>query len=170
MTCLCSFEFILETISRKWTMEIIEKIGYHKKIRYNVLQSKLGSISPSILSSVLKSLENIGLISRKAHNEIPPKVEYSLTEKGIEFCELVHPLIIWASKDEKMNQNCKYLQKGYFKNITELKNRSFKKLIEVVMCADCGCIPEECKNSSSAKECPNCTLHECCCWATIVNK
>ena len=121
MTCLCSFEFILETISRKWTMEIIEKIGHHKKIRYNILQSKLGSISPSILSSVLKSLENIGLISRKAHNEIPPKVEYSLTEKGIEFCELVHPLIIWASKDEKLNQNCKYLQKGYFKNITEQK-------------------------------------------------
>jgi len=141
MTCLCSFEFILETISRKWTMEIIEKIGYHKKIRYNILQSKLGSISPSILSSVLKSLENIGLISRKAYDEIPPKVEYSLTEKGIEFCELINPLIIWASKDEKMNQNCKYLQKGYFKNITELKHRSSKKLIEVAICTTgCACL------------------------------
>jgi len=140
MTCLCSFEFILETISRKWAMEIIEKIGYHKKIRYNTIQSKLGSISPSILSSVLKSLENIGLISRKAYGEIPPKVEYSLTEKGIEFCELVYPMIIWASKDEKLNQNCKYLQKGYFKNITELKHRSFKKLIEASMCA-CICAP-----------------------------
>jgi len=167
---LCSIEFVLEIISKKWTMETIEKIGRHKKIRYNILQSELGSISPSTLSSVLKSLEDIGLISRKAHNEIPPKVEYSLTEKGIEFCELICPLIIWASKNKKLNPNCKYLQKGYFKNIIELKNRSLKKLIEVVMCADCGCHPEECKNSSSAKECPNCTLGECCCWATIVNK
>ena len=140
MMCLCSFEFILEIISRKWTMETIEKIGQHKKIRYNVLQSELGSISPSILSAVLKSLENVGIISRKAYNEIPPKVEYSLTEKGIKFWELVNPLIIWASKDEKMNQNCKYLQKGYFKNITELKHRSFKKLIEAAMCA-CACAP-----------------------------
>jgi len=120
-------------------METIEKIGQHKKIRYNILQSELGGVSPSTLSSVLKSLENIGLISRKAHNEIPPKVEYSLTEKGIEFCELVHPLIIWASKGD-CNQNCKYLQKGIFKNITELKNRSFKKLIEAAMCA-CVCAP-----------------------------
>ncbi len=119
--CLCSFEFFLETISRKWTMAAIEKIGHHKKIRYNILQSELRNISPSILSSVLKSLENIGIISRKAHNEIPPKVEYSLTEKGIEFCELINPLIIWTSNDDKLNQNCKYLQKGYFKNITELK-------------------------------------------------
>ena len=33
-----------------------------------------------------------------------------------------------------------------------------------VKCADCGCLPEECKNSSSAKACPNCSWDECCCW------
>jgi len=44
------------------------------------------------------------------------------------------------------------------------------KVMFQVKCADCGCLPEECKNSSSAKECPNCTSDECCCWATIVNK
>ena len=39
-----------------------------------------------------------------------------------------------------------------------------------VKCADCGCFPKECKISPSAKECPNCSWDECCCWATIVNK
>jgi len=40
----------------------------------------------------------------------------------------------------------------------------------VIKCADCGCLPAECKESKSPKECPNCTSDECCCWATIVNK
>jgi hypothetical protein len=39
-----------------------------------------------------------------------------------------------------------------------------------VKCADCGCLPEECKESNSSKECPNCTWDECCCWQTITNK
>jgi len=36
-----------------------------------------------------------------------------------------------------------------------------------IKCADCGCLPEECKNSPSAKECPNCSWDECCCWNAI---
>ncbi len=38
-----------------------------------------------------------------------------------------------------------------------------------IKCADCGCLPEECKNSSSEKVCPNCSWDECCCWITINN-
>ncbi len=38
-----------------------------------------------------------------------------------------------------------------------------------VKCADCGCLPEECKHSPSAKECSNCSWDECCCWATITS-
>ncbi len=48
--------------------------------------------------------------------------------------------------------------------------KSDDKVMFQVKCADCGCLPEECKHSPSAKECPNCTSDECCCWATIVNK
>jgi len=36
-----------------------------------------------------------------------------------------------------------------------------------IKCADCSCLPEECKKSTSAKECLNCALDECCCWSTI---
>jgi hypothetical protein len=39
-----------------------------------------------------------------------------------------------------------------------------------VKCADCGCLPAECKAGTSPKECPNCTWDECCCWATINEK
>jgi len=37
----------------------------------------------------------------------------------------------------------------------------------IIKCADCGCLPSECNVSNSAKDCPNCTLDECCCWETI---
>ena len=39
-----------------------------------------------------------------------------------------------------------------------------------IECADCGCIPEECKESKSPTECPNCTCEECCCWVEIANR
>ena len=48
--------------------------------------------------------------------------------------------------------------------------KSDDKVMFQIKCADCGCLPEECKNSPSAKECPNCSWDECCCWATLVNK
>ena len=48
--------------------------------------------------------------------------------------------------------------------------KSYDKVMFQVKCADCGCLPEECKISPSAKECPNCSWDECCCWATIVKK
>ena len=38
----------------------------------------------------------------------------------------------------------------------------------LIKCADCGCLPAECKTSKSSKKCPNCTLEECCCWESIV--
>jgi hypothetical protein len=45
--------------------------------------------------------------------------------------------------------------------------KSDDKVMFQVKCADCGCLPEECKNSPSAKECPNCSWKECCCWDAI---
>lgn len=132
--CLCSIELILETIGKKWSMAVIDEIAQHKKIRYNDLQSKLPGISPSMLASVLKNLESIELVNRKSYNEIPPKVEYSLTKKGKEFRQLVTPLIEWASKN---GSTCDH---ETVNKIVELKNKSLNKLIEAAMCA-CMCMP-----------------------------
>ncbi len=68
----------------------------------------------------------------------------------MEFEQLVKPVeLIGRSLDSKMSDD---------------------KVMFQVKCADCGCLPEECRNSPSAKECPNCSWDECCCWATIVNQ
>jgi len=138
---LCSLEFLLESVSKKWALLIIVEIDKHKKLRYNELYSKIEGIGPSTLSTVLKRLEEINLIKREVFTEIPPKVEYSLSKKGEEFQELVRPLIKWADKNEFLNKNCKCntVEKEP-QGFSKLRDKSLRKLIEVSMCA-CACLP-----------------------------
>lgn len=126
--CLCSLEFVLETIARKWSLLIIDEIDKHKKLRYNDLQSELRGISPSTLSAMLRKLEDLSLIERKAFNEIPPRVEYSLSKKGKEFQELIRPLIDWAIKNDGNNIHCKCsLIKQDSHNIAETSNENLNR-------------------------------------------
>ena len=61
----------------------------------------LEKISPKTLSDRLKELENFGLIKKKIYAEIPPRVEYSLTQDGIELKRSLFPLIKWVANREK---------------------------------------------------------------------
>lgn len=96
--CLCPLEGVIETISRKWTLQIVAAIGNNGKLRYTEIQTILRSISPKSLSDRLKELVQEGLIGREVFAEIPPRVEYSLTEDGEELRRLIKPLMSWVSK------------------------------------------------------------------------
>ncbi|MHA2378757.1 MAG: winged helix-turn-helix transcriptional regulator [Candidatus Thorarchaeota archaeon] len=96
--CLCPLEGIIHTVSRKWTLQIVTLIGNHQRLRYSDIQKLCAGISPTVLSDRLKDLEEEGIISRKVFAEIPPRVEYSLTEDGADLRELIVPLMNWASK------------------------------------------------------------------------
>jgi DNA-binding HxlR family transcriptional regulator len=63
----------------------------------------LENISPKTLSDRLKELKKAGLILRESYAEIPPRVEYTLTQDGIELRKLMIPLIEWASRKSKLN-------------------------------------------------------------------
>jgi DNA-binding HxlR family transcriptional regulator len=67
--------------------------------------SNLIGISPKTLSSRLKELKKVGLISRKVYAEVPLKVEYSLTKEGIEVRDLIIPLMEWAYKKSHLAKN-----------------------------------------------------------------
>ena len=95
--CLCPLEGIINTISKKWTLQIIAQIGNHNKLRYNEIKERLGGISPKSLADRLKELEREGLINREAFAEIPPRVEYKLTEDGETLRKSMMPLMEWAS-------------------------------------------------------------------------
>jgi DNA-binding HxlR family transcriptional regulator len=96
--CLCPLEGIIDIISKKWALLIVNAIGNHGKLRFNQLMEELKGISPKSLSDTLKRLEKEQLIGRESFAEIPPRVEYSLTKDGIELRNAVMPLLQWASK------------------------------------------------------------------------
>jgi DNA-binding HxlR family transcriptional regulator len=96
--CFCPLEDFMKIISKKWALLIINAIGIYGRLRFNRIMEELHSISPRTLSDRLKELQAEGLIEREFFAEIPPRVEYSLTENGAELRESIIPLLRWAIK------------------------------------------------------------------------
>ena len=111
--CLCGLEEMLNTISKKWALLIINTIGNHQKLRYKEIMSQLHTISPKSLSDLLKNLQGEKLIERISYNEVPPRVEYLLTEDGKKLRKAMLPLLEWLSKRYgSNNERCKELYKN----------------------------------------------------------
>ncbi len=100
--CFCSIEGIMGVISKKWAYLIVTIIGNYGRLRYSELEKKLDGISPKTLSDRLKELEGAGLIKREVFNEIPPRVEYTLTKEGVELRDALVPLLKWASSKDSL--------------------------------------------------------------------
>src|SRR3989338_3972382 len=81
---ICPMVCILETLSKKWTLLILRDLNSGDKKRFSEINKELSNINPRILSLRLKELEKAELLSRQRFNEIPPRVEYELTQKGKE--------------------------------------------------------------------------------------
>ncbi|ADN35203.1 transcriptional regulator, HxlR family [Methanolacinia petrolearia DSM 11571] len=102
--CLCPLEGIITTISKKWAILLITILGHHEKLRFNDLMNILDGISPKTLTDLLKELQRTGLVERESFPEIPPRVEYSLTDDGKELCEVIIPLVKWAEKRDNLHE------------------------------------------------------------------
>ena len=103
----CPVKGVIDLIGKKWALLIVNTLGNFEVQRFKELQNRLKGISPKTLSDTLSRLQEEGLITRTAFNEIPPRVEYSLTEEGKEFRTIVQPLIQWAAKRDGWNsQKC----------------------------------------------------------------
>jgi len=109
--CLCPLEGIIDTISKKWALLIVNDIGNHEKLRFNQLMENLKGISPKALSDTLKKLENEQLVRRESFAEIPRRVEYSLTNDGIELRKAILPLLEWAAS--RSNNDLKKCPSGF---------------------------------------------------------
>ncbi|HEV3326747.1 MAG TPA: helix-turn-helix domain-containing protein [Puia sp.] len=84
----CSLNELLDLVSKRWFSDVLFCIQEGNN-RFKLIKDDLKYISDTILSDRLKLLEKYGLISRMDFDEIPPKVEYSLTDKGEELSELL---------------------------------------------------------------------------------
>ncbi len=94
--CVCPLGEVMDVISKKWALLIINTIGNNKKVRYNKIRDFLKGINSKTLSDRLKELQAYGLIKREAYAEIPPRVEYSLKHTGVELRRAILPLMRWA--------------------------------------------------------------------------
>ncbi len=101
--CFCPVKGVIDLVGKKWALLIVNTLGNFPVLRFKDLQMRLKGISPKSLSDTLSRLQDEGLVSREAFNEIPPRVEYRLTEDGEEFRSVIQPLIGWAAKRDGWN-------------------------------------------------------------------
>jgi DNA-binding HxlR family transcriptional regulator len=94
----CSFTRAIGTIGNKWKPIIINVIGT-RTVRFGQMDSIIPHISRKVLTEQLKELEEDGLLIRIAYKELPPRVDYRLSEKGLAFLPILESIKEW---------NCKY--------------------------------------------------------------
>lgn len=92
----CYFELTLDIIGGKWKPIILYYIGESKVIRYGDLRRCIPKISERMLTRQLRELESDGLVHREVYKEVPPRVEYSLTELGDTIMPIMYQLKQWG--------------------------------------------------------------------------
>ncbi len=105
----CPIQGVIDVVSKKWSLLIVAVLGNTSKMRYNDILSELKGISPKTLADTLKRLHDAGVVSRQSFNEIPPRVEYSLTRDGEKLRDAIIPVINWAV-DRSDHKDCIILQ------------------------------------------------------------
>ena len=96
----CPVFGVRKLIQGKWTMIIICLLS-HETLRFGELKRKLPQVTEANLTKDLRLLEEFGVIHREVYREVPPKVEYSLTELGVKFLPVLNALEAWIEEYEK---------------------------------------------------------------------
>lgn len=102
---ICPMEFTMDVIAGKWKLVILWHIYDKEIIRYGELKKCVGKITHKMLSNKLKELVSDDIIHKKIYHQIPPKVEYSLTEEGQTLIPVMNMLVKWGA------ENKNYLEK-----------------------------------------------------------
>lgn len=93
----CPIRNILSRIGDKWSMLVLYTLETDEAKRFKELQRNIPDISQKMLTATLKMLEADGLVKRKAFAEVPPRVEYSLSDKGKTLLPHINALLSWAT-------------------------------------------------------------------------
>lgn len=92
----CEKELTLSVIGGKWKMLILWHLGKEEKKRFNELRSLMPGISPRMLVSQLRELEDNFIVHREVYAVVPPKVEYSLTDQGKSLMPILEAMYSWG--------------------------------------------------------------------------
>jgi DNA-binding HxlR family transcriptional regulator len=91
---------ILDLISDKWAMLIVNDLGASPK-RFTQLRTGMAGISHKMLTQTLRGLERYGIVQRYVHATVPPRVDYSLTQSGLDLLETIHGLCGWSRRNRE---------------------------------------------------------------------
>lgn len=90
------FAYAISLIGGKWKMHILFWLWHKEVLRYSELKRNLEGVTHKMLSTQLKELERDGLVIRKEYPQVPPKVEYSLSERGKSFMPVLSEICTWG--------------------------------------------------------------------------
>ena len=98
---ICPVRNVVARFGNKWALLVILVLSENEPIRYNELGRKIPDISSRVLSNTLRILEADGLVDRRMYQEVPPRVEYSLTDTGRSLVPIIIKLTEWAQNNMK---------------------------------------------------------------------
>lgn len=94
----CPVQMLFDTFSNKWVLRVLFELTKAESMRFGELKSSVNGVTNTMLSSTLKTLEETGFVNRTQFNEIPPHVEYSLSDKGKALYPILLEIINWATE------------------------------------------------------------------------
>lgn len=103
---LCPIRYTIDIVGGKWKLPIICMLASGLPIRYSRIKRKLTGVTNMMLAQSLKELEASGIVHREQYNEIPPRVEYTLTDKGKSIIPPLVKLAEWGGSHMQEEQTC----------------------------------------------------------------
>ncbi len=94
----CPAHRAIEALGDKWKLLIVIALGQSGRMRFGALHAALAGINQKVLTTALRGLERDGIVAREAYTELPPRVEYQLTERGRGALAVVRALDEWAAR------------------------------------------------------------------------
>ncbi|MFV0332336.1 MAG: winged helix-turn-helix transcriptional regulator [Dysgonomonas sp.] len=104
-TCKCPVRNVLSRIGDKWSMLVLITLQANGTMRFSDIHKTIGDVSHRMLTVTLRSLEQDGLVSRKVYAEVPPRVEYCMTERGNSLIPHIQGLVVWAVNHMNESEN-----------------------------------------------------------------
>jgi DNA-binding HxlR family transcriptional regulator len=92
---------MLGRVGDKWTLLVVEELGSGGGMRFTQLRDRVGGVSQKMLTKTLRELERDGLVTRRVHPVVPPRVDYNLTKLGEALAEAVCGIWTWVEKHMK---------------------------------------------------------------------
>lgn len=98
----CPVETTLMLIGDKWKILILRDLMEGTK-RFGELKKSIGTVSQKVLTAQLRDMEDKGLLTRKVYAEVPPRVEYTLTETGYSLKQILDSMVAWGTDYQRRN-------------------------------------------------------------------